>query len=503
MTRSSAAPQATSPFAEIPGVIGRLELARKEQTRFRGWLELASYFLGALGVFASWMFIDWMWVVPSWVRALALPALAGLGVLCFVRSRRPYGDAEAAVDAEGHFPELGQRLRTVLQYADPAKTPAPASRGLLRALARQTDKQTALLDFRKMVPWRIFERRAIGLFLASIAAVIALFASPSLRTAALRTLLLPVHYTTLRVEPGDGTVKAGEAIKLAVTVEGRPVKSAQWFERKKNGGDWISHPLGHDAVPEDPAKPLVGVLNASILDCQEDFEYRVKAGEVESEVFQVKVVHPLLLKKLQATVTPPDYTRQPRAVLSDGNWNAIEGSRVEIEIGLDRAPALAELKLIADGKPLPEKVELKIEGNRLTGMIAAATKDLELEFNATAADGVALEPAKRRLEVAADQEPTVRFIQPEESLAVIPTSEVPVEIEARDDFGVSLLGINFKIGDGPEETLHLARLKDQPLDGIGPRDPVSREALARLQGGDHLLRVRRGQLDPEAAPSRL
>ena len=36
-------------------------------------------------------------------------------------------------------------------------------------------------------------------------------------------------------------------------------------------------------------------------------------------------------------------------------------------------------------------------------------------------------------------------------------------MEVRDDFGVSLLGINYKIGDGPEETLHLGRFADQSL----------------------------------------
>ncbi len=74
-----------------------------------------------------------------------------------------------------------------------------------------------------------------------------------------------------------------------------------------------------------------------------------------------------------------------------------------------------------------------------------------------------LEPEKRRIKVAADREPTVRFIQPEEALAVIPTAEVPVQVEARDDFGVSLLGINFKIGDGPEETLHLGDSRISPF----------------------------------------
>ena len=60
--------------------------------------------------------------------------------------------------------------------------------------------------------------------------------------------------------------------------------------------------------------------------------------------------------------------------------------------------------------------------------------------------------------MTADQEPTLRFIQPDESLAVIPTAEVPIQVEARDDFGVSLLGIKYKVGDGPEETLHVGRV---------------------------------------------
>ena len=88
------------------------------------------------------------------------------------------------------------------------------------------------------------------------------------------------------------------------------------------------------------------------------------AGEVASRTFQVKVVHPLLLKGLQAKITPPPYTRQPPVVVKDGNWNAIEGSRVDVEIELDRSPATATLELKTDGKPLPEKVALRFDGTK-------------------------------------------------------------------------------------------------------------------------------------------
>ena len=84
------------------------------------------------------MLIDWMWVVPRVGAATGLARLCRPGGL---RARfglvGPTAAAEAAADAEGRFPELGQRLRTVLQYADPAQNRVPASPGLLEALVRR------------------------------------------------------------------------------------------------------------------------------------------------------------------------------------------------------------------------------------------------------------------------------------------------------------------------------------------------------------------------------
>jgi hypothetical protein len=453
----------TTQLGELPAVIRQLEQTSNERTRFRLWLALASWLVGAFSIVALFTLVDWMWVVPAWVRALALPALLGLAVYLFIRSRRPYSSHDAAADAEAIYPQLGQRLRTVLQYTDPASQTAPASPGLLRALVRETDRRSAKIDFRKLIPWWIFERTAIGLILTSIVGLIVLIASPSLRTAALRMLFIPAHYTTMSVEPGDLTVKAGEDLKLAVKLEGRPVSSAQWFHRRKNGGDWAAESLATDPGPSEHAQPIAGLLTTTFKNCQEDFEYRVSAGELESRIYQVKVVHPLLLKALQATITPPPYTQQPPTVAKEGNWNAIEGSRIEIDIQLDRTPTTAKLELKAGGKPLPESVDVQIEGAKLKGVLASVTKDLELELTAQGGEHVSLEPVRRRIKVAADQGPTLRFIEPDESLAVIPTTEVPIRVEARDDFGLSALGINFKIGDGPEETLHLGRFNDQPL----------------------------------------
>ncbi|HKI20578.1 MAG TPA: hypothetical protein VKA15_22000, partial [Isosphaeraceae bacterium] len=264
--------------AEIPGALGKLEATRRELKGFHIWLGLASLVLWELTLAATLILADWLWVLPAFVRGLGLLAMVAVAVILHFRAHRRYSRDQAAAEAEAHFPELGQRLRTVVDYAEPSGEAVPASPGLLRALGRDTDHRTAGLDFRKLIPWAAFERRAVVLFLAASFGIVALFVSPGLQTAALRMLLLPAYYTTLEVKPGDVTLKAGDELKLTVTLGGRPVSTARWFYREtKNAPEWISASLAPAPLRLAPPsqrrerhRPLVGTLTTSLKDCQTD-----------------------------------------------------------------------------------------------------------------------------------------------------------------------------------------------------------------------------------------
>jgi hypothetical protein len=463
---------------EAPGVLGRLEATGRELQKLRIWLGLASLLLGELALLCAFVLADWMWVLPTAIRALGVAAMAALLLMVFLRPHRRSGREQTAALVESNFPELGQRLRTVVEYAQPTPTTVPASPGLLKALGRQTDHHTAKLDFRKLIPWAAFERRAVVFCLASMFGLVTLFLSPSLRMAVSRMLLLPVHYTTVDVLPGDLTLKAGDELKLKVTLSGRPVSSAHWSYRTQKDGEWTSVSLAPDRAPGQPDQELIGNLSAGLKDCQTNFDYRVVAGEVESPVFHVRVVHPLRMKGLEATITPPPYTRRQPDVVKEGSFQAVEGSRVEFTVTLDRAPTTAALVLGSPEEASRQTIPLQIEGARLTGELPPITKGLLYEIAAVADDGMKLEAEPFRIKVRTDLKPTIRFIRPEESLAVTPTTEVPMQVEAGDDFGVSRLGIRYKVGDGPEETLHLADYKDQP---------VTANALATLYLEKHPL----------------
>ncbi|HKI18057.1 MAG TPA: DUF4175 family protein, partial [Isosphaeraceae bacterium] len=339
--------------------------------------------------------------------------------------------------------------------------------------------RTSGLEFRNLVPWASFERRAVALFLASAVGITALVVSPGLRTATLRMLLFPFHYTALAVKPGDVTLKGGEELKLEISLFGRPVDSASWSYRKKDGGgQWMTTALAADRPDDKANQPLIGALSASLKDCQTDFDYRVVAGEVESRIFHVKVLHPLLLRGIEATITPPPYTKRPAEVVKEGNFRAIEGSRVQIAVMLDRAPKTAALVWGSPDDSSRQSIPLKLEGARLTGELPPIAKEVQYEIAAADDQGMKLEAGHYRVKVQSDEKPAIRFIRPEEALAVTPTTEVSIQVEAGDDFGVARLGIHYKVGDGPEETLHLASFENQS---------VTAEGLATLYLEKHKL----------------
>ncbi len=141
----------------------------------------------------------------------------------------------------------------------------------------------------------------------------------------------------------------------------------------------------------------------------------------------------------------------------------IDGSDVQFALEMNREPQSAALELETTGDASPRTIPLAIEGTKLTGMISKVVAEQTYAIVARAADGVELDRTSYQIKIQRDEPPTVRFLRPEEELAVIATAEVPIEVAAADDFGVARVGISCKVGNGPEESLDLRDHTDQPL----------------------------------------
>jgi hypothetical protein len=449
------------PGPDASGVVRKLEATRQGMHAFqrsRAVLVTALAVLALAGLLAA---ADWWLVLPAAVRAFGLLALAAAALVLLARGLlgpgRRFGRGDAAAEVEAAFPGLGQRVRTTLEYAEPAPDTMPAAPDLVRALATDTGRRTSGLDFSGLIPWRSLWGLAGGLGVLLFVYLVLLATSGERRTAALRLFLLPVQYTQLQVKPGDQTLKVGSDLTVQATVTGRPVKSAEVLVRAAGSAeDWTRLSL----APPDAAgsHKLSGTLQTTLSDCRSDLEYRVVAGPVESPVYRVGILRPLVLKQVEATVEPPAYTRKPTATSKEGNFKVIAGSKVAFRFTLDREPRTARLVLRGGEQPLP----LQVRGSELTGELPAVQKETEYEVVAEAADGMRLDANRFRIQVQPDRKPTVRFVKPQEQIEVTPTTEVHMRLEAGDDFGLSAVGVVFQVGSGPKQTLYLQRDPAQP-----------------------------------------
>ncbi len=448
-----------------PRLLDDLETVREQIWRTQVLHSLVRFCLNVVGLLAVLALADWMWVLSASTRGLVLIGAIGLAIVVLVRSWPRIDRTHVALAVEHEFTELGQRVRTVLEFAHPGPETVTASPGMVKALIHETDERTSGLDYQRVVPWRKLKRGLTLLGLMLLPVMLGLAFSPGLRTAGLRVFQFRAHYTTLKVEPGDAVIRAGEPLNVGVTLAGRPVRQVRWLRRKTDSSEtWMASDLGPTTpAPHSLARPsLIGQLTTSLANCQNDLDYRVEAGELQSPVYHVRIVHPLTLLKFEATVIPPSYTRRPKAVEKQGNLRVIEGSEVHLAIDLNREPRTGALELSIPGEPSPRTIPLSIHGTRLTGVMASITSEQPYTIVAQASDGEELDRVAYQIKVQPDEPPSVRFIRPEEDLGVIATAEVPIEVAAGDDFGVARVGIAYKLANGPEESLYLRDHPEQP-----------------------------------------
>ena len=465
-TLLSAAPPRGARFVQ------KLETTRQEMHRFlamRGLVLAALLGLVGLGLIGL---ADWLLVLGTTVRAIGLVLTAGASLVLLYRwaiaPRRGFDKLNTAGAVESTFPDLGQRVRTALEYIEPTPETAPALPTLVNALTRETDQQTSGLDLQEIIPWRSLAWISAGLGAVLVLYVWLALSNPEAWVAAKRALLLPAQYTELAVQPGDQTVKVGEDLALAATLTGRPVRTAQVLHRPAGSQEqWTRRSFVDEE--QGRATRLSGVLQTKLGNLQNDLEYKVVAGPIESPVYHVKVNRPLRLQKVEAAIDPPAYTRRKPSVVNEGNFQVIEGSRVQFRFTLDRAPQNARLRLFPTDKgKKPEEiaaspVALKIDGEDLVGELPSVAKSLDYELFAESPDGMHLDAGRFHIQVQPDRKPVVRFVKPKEQIEVTPTTEVHLKVEAEDDFGLSKIGIVYQLGDGPPQTLYLRDEADQPM----------------------------------------
>ena len=407
--------------------------------------------------------VDYRWELEVATRSTLFILFcggAGLAVIFAIgRVLTRWGRPTTASALEDRFPELGQSVRTTVQYRSDDEFDASeegVAPTLVEALETTTLHRTAPLHLETVVPVR---RCGVAVAFGGLLAI-ALAASTlsdwEWNTAVRRALLVDAHYTTLAVVPGDVEVEAGLNLPLEVQLEGRTDRIVVLRSRPVGSTQpWSEFELAGETTEDVDARTRE--FHSRFVDIQEPLEYCVIAGPAISPTYTVGVRYPIAIESIESRIEPPAYTGLPFKTVPDGNITALEGSHIRIQVELDREPTAAELVLESVGGSGDEgsgeqRLPLTIEGHTLH-MELDVRDDLRWSIVAESSDGSLLADNSFRLRVRYDQRPQVSFADPDDELEVHSLAEVLMRIQARDDYGLSRSGIVFQINNGEEYTL--------------------------------------------------
>lgn len=394
-------------------------------------------------------FFELPWPVRAVLAAGGTVCVAALAMRWIVRPAQTWNRLRVARELEGLFPRLGQRLRTAAQHggrADDELIREGVAPGMVAALEEETAEKVKPLPFQAALPVRpALVWAVVGLcFIAALA--LSAVHDPEWRIALRRMMLAPISYTNLSVSPSADVVDEGADVEIRATLSGRPRPEMVLHTREAGGPDWRQETMDAEDVE----------FIARLPNLRATTEFFIAAGPERTPVQQIVVRHPLKLVATRVEVAAPAYTGLAPATHKDGNFSALQGSTARIQFDFDRSPVAAMLvvKDPAKSTASPRRIEMAVQNQHVWAELALEA-DIEYTVEARDAEGLPAVANRHRVRVTADQSPTVWFDLPSETLEVHTLAEVLMRTHAKDDFGVTKIGIAFQINNEEERTLVL------------------------------------------------
>lgn len=445
--------------------------------------------------------VDYWLELPLALRLAAMVAIAAgsvaVAVTLALKSVRRWRRQATAAAIEQVFPQLGQRIRTTVQYGELAPEQikeAGVATTLVTALEDDTVRAAQPLPLDAVIPWKSLAlasmlAAAVGLGLAGLSAF-----DWQWRAAAQRAFLGDEPYTKITVDPGNVTLKEGESVVLQVIVEGRTGKEISFWSRQTDTPDseWEEERLS--IAEGNPAGERQVALEVPLDRVRHPLEYRLAAGSTTTKNYKVEVLYPLKIMRIQAAIEPPAYTGQTISTAEGGNITGLAGSKVKLAIELDRPATTAWLVLrnlatrrqALEGEPQVIKLPLAIDGNKLLADLEL-NADQTYEVFAQSADEMELLENKYRIRVRQDEAPTVWFESPAEALEVHTLAEILMRLRVSDDYGLTRAGVMFEVNNEEEYPLLAQDFQAaaEELKTTGKLTPQTRATLEKVLPLEH------------------
>ncbi len=348
----------------------------------------------------------------------------------------------AARKAEQKFPEFQERLLTLAEKPN-------AGDPFLQLLAADTMRVAESSE-----PERLASNGPIIGFLASAALSVAVLlwlinAGPGYLGYGTSLLWAGAPksgnhaFYDIAVTPGDRAVRRKADQLVTAQLLGFDSPKVRLFAQYRGTSKW-------EQVDMQPS-PGASTYEFLFSSLDDNVEYYVEAGAVDSKHYNLRVVDLPAVKKIRVTYHYPSWTGMKDAVEDPGgDLRAVEGTDAEVAILTDR-PLNKGVLMLGDDR----QIELKPgDGNWVTGHV---TLDKDGLYHIAAIDrGENVRLSEDFfIEARKDSPPTVKIDRPGRDAKVNPIEEVTITVDAEDDFALNEVALHYSVNGGAEKTVQL------------------------------------------------
>jgi hypothetical protein len=468
-------------MASLADLQRRIEIVRRKERKIILLTGVSKSVLTLIGMVLAYFLIDWVFDLPYFARLITVAgALGFVGYIVNKHLLRELkkikDDDEIALRIESRNPDLRGRLISTLQLTRAEKTGAyVGSAELLQALETETVSMSEPLDFSRIINTQIMKKFGIA---ATIIVVI--------------KIVLLIEFTDHFEALGGRLVHADARFPTKTRI-----KEIQVLDYVARGDDLSIKVLldPSSKLPEEPGScHFLGIgggrvsidLNRSDSDVfvgtlskpVEDMEMVVKIGDAQSNPQKIRV---LPRPEIQTDASSVQYKYPPYTQLPPpepekfGGLSILTGSKVDFTIKSTKALAAAKL-VRSDGAGF----ELQKSGQdgtdwKLVDMPVEKSGSFHLVLIDTDKLQNSRPPVEYPIDARPDHPPVIKMASPSRDVTVIPTARANIVFNARDDFGIRVVWLVYRVqqGEGTGATPTAADMKRIEL----PNLPKTKDLL--------------------------
>lgn len=340
------------------------------------------------------------------------------------------------------YPEIADRLVNLLHLAEGRRSeaPGPMVEAAICALSQRMQHVPfdRVEDFgRAKAIGRLASLPIAGLLVFVLVAPGTFLDASGRLLAPDKTFERPAPFA-LEVAPGSVNILRGDPLPVTVRATGSALPRTVVLEINNVGENHVEE----TALSQDSS----GLFRHTIVNLRETLRYRAVSGSVGTAWFTASVDDRPIVRRLDITLRPPAYTRLPAQKLPPnvGDILALPGSYVHARVLLGEADGVNALLRFDDGREAVLSVE---DGREATGGFTLRKEGSYEVILRTMRGAENADPITYALQLLEDAYPTVTILDPTPDAEVDASLELPLELRAIDDYGLSRLAVFFRLAE--------------------------------------------------------